>query len=239
MTAEVSDNKYAQLLKEQGNYVLTIEGIDWYSYSGFMMPAYLPHCCPVINPQIAEQVMRISGQPFARWDSRFAEIDNSQWWYVLKRSPWAIENVKNKKKRWMIRQGKKHFSVRPLTFDEVVAQCPRVAQLATARYKGKAEVETREILQERVRAGNKVPGGLEYIGCFHEDMLVSFSENYIQDNKHLPEIPSAEEMKENGVGVADLQMKLLQKIEELTLYVIDLKKENDTLKERISTLEEK
>ena len=62
-------------------------------------------------------------------------------------------------------------------------------------------------------------------------------EQQIEQKKHLPNIPSAEEMKENGVGVADLQMKLLQKIEELTLYAIEqnkkinkLQKENSSLK---------
>lgn len=45
---------------------------------------------------------------------------------------------------------------------------------------------------------------------------------YISDNKHLPEIPSAKEMEENGVGLADMNMRLLKKIEELTLYQIEL-----------------
>ncbi|MGD8781985.1 MAG: hypothetical protein PVH88_23855 [Ignavibacteria bacterium] len=51
-------------------------------------------------------------------------------------------------------------------------------------------------------------------------------ENFIKENKHLPDIPSAEEVKEEGLSVGEMQAKLLQKIEELTLYVIDLKKEN-------------
>ncbi|MEX2345028.1 MAG: hypothetical protein WD604_05400 [Balneolaceae bacterium] len=49
-------------------------------------------------------------------------------------------------------------------------------------------------------------------------------ETFIQANKHLPEIPPAEEMIRDGVKVGELQMKLLQKIEELTLYVIELEK---------------
>jgi hypothetical protein len=77
---------------------------------------------------------------------------------------------------------------------------------------------------------------------FAEDydlMLLEELEQSIKQNKHLPEIPSSEEMKEKGVAVAEMQMKLLQKIEELTLYVIDLKKENNVLKERVASLEEK
>lgn len=182
MTKKVSDNKYARLLKEQGNYVITVEDIDWYDYHGFMVPAHLPHSIPKISQEIAKRVLRISGRPFVRWDSHFGKVQNSQWWYVLKRGRWAIENIKNKKKRWMIRQGVKHFSVRLLTFDEVLDKCPKVAQSATVRYKGRARIETRQILKQRLNAANKVPGVLEYTGCFYEDTLVSFSENYIQDN---------------------------------------------------------
>jgi len=54
--------------------------------------------------------------------------------------------------------------------------------------------------------------------------------NYIQENGHLPDIPSATEVKENGMSLVDMQVKLLQKIEELTLYMIDQQKEIDGLK---------
>ena len=62
-------------------------------------------------------------------------------------------------------------------------------------------------------------------------------EDYINENGHLPEIPSAEEVKENGLNLGKMQAKLLQKIEELTLYLIDMQKENENLKNRISSLE--
>jgi hypothetical protein len=55
-------------------------------------------------------------------------------------------------------------------------------------------------------------------------------EQYIQQYHHLPEVPSAEEVKKNGLDVGDNQATLLKKIEELTLYVIQLKKENNQLK---------
>ncbi|MBV8328830.1 hypothetical protein [Chryseobacterium sp.] len=57
-------------------------------------------------------------------------------------------------------------------------------------------------------------------------------ESFVRENKHLPEIPSAQEMTENGLSVADLQMKMLQKIEELTLYMISIKKEVNVLKSK-------
>ena len=46
-------------------------------------------------------------------------------------------------------------------------------------------------------------------------------ENHINEHKHLPDIPSEAEVKENGVSLGEIQAKLLQKIEELTLYVIE------------------
>lgn len=52
-------------------------------------------------------------------------------------------------------------------------------------------------------------------------------ESFVKENKHLPEIPSGEAIVKDGVNLGDFQMKLLQKIEELTLYIIALKKEID------------
>ncbi len=51
-------------------------------------------------------------------------------------------------------------------------------------------------------------------------------ESYINANKHLPEIPSASEMEAAGVNLAQMNKLLLQKVEELTLYVIDQKKKS-------------
>ncbi|MDN5215183.1 hypothetical protein QQ020_24095 [Fulvivirgaceae bacterium BMA12] len=61
-------------------------------------------------------------------------------------------------------------------------------------------------------------------------------EAFIKENKHLPEIAPEKEMLEKGVEVGEFQMKLLQKIEELTLYVIELKKESDQQKKEIERL---
>ncbi|MES2134177.1 MAG: TMF family protein, partial [Bacteroidota bacterium] len=57
-------------------------------------------------------------------------------------------------------------------------------------------------------------------------------ESYIKANKHLPGIPSAEEVVANGVDLAEMDARLLQKIEELTLHIISLEKEINNLKEK-------
>ncbi|MGQ7855244.1 hypothetical protein ACUN24_13500 [Pedobacter sp. WC2501] len=51
-------------------------------------------------------------------------------------------------------------------------------------------------------------------------------EDYIKVNKHLPETPSAKEVAANGIELGEMNKLLLKKIEELTLYVIELKKES-------------
>jgi cell division protein FtsB len=52
----------------------------------------------------------------------------------------------------------------------------------------------------------------------------------------LPGIPSANDIKENGINVTEVQSKMLEKIEEQTLYMIELKKENEVLKQEINKL---
>jgi hypothetical protein len=53
---------------------------------------------------------------------------------------------------------------------------------------------------------------------------------YIKANSHLPEVPSAQEIEKNGLLLGEMNMVLLKKIEELTLYMIEMKKEIGLLK---------
>jgi hypothetical protein len=62
-------------------------------------------------------------------------------------------------------------------------------------------------------------------------------EQFITNNKHLPDVPSAKQMEENGVGLAEMNKLLLQKVEELTLYLIEQKKINNELEVRVKELE--
>ncbi len=61
-------------------------------------------------------------------------------------------------------------------------------------------------------------------------MSLTHLEKYIRENKHLPNIPSAKEVSQNGVALGEMQNKQMEKIEELTLYIIDLQKQIDELK---------
>jgi uncharacterized protein YaiE (UPF0345 family) len=64
-------------------------------------------------------------------------------------------------------------------------------------------------------------------------------ESYIKANKHLPEIPSAKEAETNGVELGEMNKLLLKKIEELTLYVIELKKESIEQQKQLDQLKKR
>lgn len=55
-------------------------------------------------------------------------------------------------------------------------------------------------------------------------------ESFIEENSHLPNVPSAKDVENGGIDLGAMDATLLQKIEELTLYVIELKKEIEELK---------
>ncbi|RPD42000.1 hypothetical protein [Chitinophaga barathri] len=57
-------------------------------------------------------------------------------------------------------------------------------------------------------------------------------EQYIHQHKHLPGIPTEAEVKRDGIDVVEMNAKLLEKVEELTLYIIELKKEVEALKKK-------
>jgi hypothetical protein len=59
---------------------------------------------------------------------------------------------------------------------------------------------------------------------------------YVQANKHLPGIPSATDMSATGQRVNELQLRLLEKVEEQTLYILQLQQELQQLKQELRTL---
>lgn len=64
----------------------------------------------------------------------------------------------------------------------------------------------------------------------YELMSLADLEDFIYRNNHLPGIPTEEEVINNGVSVGEMNSKLFQKVEELTLYVIQLNNEIEELK---------
>jgi len=96
----------------------------------------------------------------------------------------------------------------------------------------KGKISAREI---KVTA---TAGGADFVFAKDYDLpSLDFVERYIRENKHLPEIASAKEMKESGLLLGEMNIKLLQKIEELTLYTIAQQKEIESLKSLEDKLE--
>ncbi|HEY6504585.1 MAG TPA: hypothetical protein VIZ28_11470, partial [Chitinophagaceae bacterium] len=74
---------------------------------------------------------------------------------------------------------------------------------------------------------------------FHHNyplLPLSEVEKFIQQNNHLPEVPSAKEVEENGLDLGDNQATLLKKVEELTLYLIEQNKKIEQLQKEVDTL---
>lgn len=59
---------------------------------------------------------------------------------------------------------------------------------------------------------------------------------YIAQHQHLPDMPSAETVKEKGIDLEEMNSKLLQKVEELTLHLIRLDQENKELKAEVKAI---
>ncbi len=64
-------------------------------------------------------------------------------------------------------------------------------------------------------------------------------EQFIRTYKHLPNIPAAKDIEANGMEVGEMQRKMMEKIEELTLYVIELERKSQALQTRLNKLENK
>ncbi|UIR54604.1 hypothetical protein LZQ00_09990 [Sphingobacterium sp. SRCM116780] len=65
------------------------------------------------------------------------------------------------------------------------------------------------------------------------------TEQFIKENKHLPEVPKASEVEENGVSLGEMNKILLQKIEELTLHLIEKDKRLEKVEQKLVELESK
>jgi len=72
----------------------------------------------------------------------------------------------------------------------------------------------------------------------YELMPILDVENYIKSEKHLPNVPSQEEIVRDGIDVTEMNVILMQKIEELTLYSIEQQKQIIELQKSLDKLQE-
>ncbi len=82
---------------------------------------------------------------------------------------------------------------------------------------------------EEVKVDLNVPGP-DYVFDENYPLLpLEETKAYVEQNKHLPGIPSSAEMQQNGVNLLEMNMKLLEKVEELTLYLIEMEQRKNQL----------
>lgn len=86
------------------------------------------------------------------------------------------------------------------------------------------------ILCEKLKVIEDVPDADYVFEDEYELLSIEEVKEFIQKHKHLPEVPSAKEFKENGYTVGEMDELLLKKVEELTLYIIELQEELNKLK---------
>lgn len=94
------------------------------------------------------------------------------------------------------------------------------------------------IRTERVRVDAQA-GWCDYV--FEPDynrLSIAEVKDFVQREKHLPNVPSAEEVMENGIDVAEMDATMIRQIEELWLHMIDLKEENEALRKEIQSLKQ-
>ncbi len=87
-----------------------------------------------------------------------------------------------------------------------------------------------DIRCESVRVVVDVPNSDHVFADDYKLLKIEEVKEFVQAKKHLPEIPSAAEFKANGYNVGEMDDLLLRKVEELTLYIIQLKEEIEALK---------
>jgi len=137
--------------------------------------------------------------------------------------------------------GRLHFSSKDNTADMTIDYLGRVG-IGTPTPQNKLSVNG-HIWAKEIKV--KLTDGADWV--FEDNYyLRPLSEvaEFIAKNKHLPEIPSADDFRKNDLKVSEMTNKLLQKIEELTLYAIEQEKllqlqeeKNKSLEERLAKLE--
>ncbi|MDI5934169.1 hypothetical protein [Halomonas kalidii] len=175
------NNAYAGFLAAAGHQVVQMEGVDWYAYQGFMMPAYLPHAVPEITAAQARRLLKVARRPFVRWTQGFGSTEPGPWWFVIRRGPYSLQQC-SANTRSKIRRGLKRLTVRRASLAEMREQGHAVCVKAAARYDnaGVSSVPHHDDLARRLEAAAAYPDVVEYYAAFQGERMVAFSENHLQ-----------------------------------------------------------
>ena len=95
------------------------------------------------------------------------------------------------------------------------------------------------ILTEKVKVAVKTSGEWSDYVFAPEYKLTKLPEveAFIKSHQHLPGVPSAEEVVANGIDMAKMDAKLLEKVEELTLHLIEMNKKMEAMQQKLDAFE--
>ncbi|MBN9300142.1 MAG: hypothetical protein J0I41_24300 [Filimonas sp.] len=129
------------------------------------------------------------------------------------------------------------FSIRHMSDDLFAIQTNGNVGIGTVNPTQKLAVNG-TVLAKKVKVSQAASDWPDYVfdSSYQLPALDSVS-SFIQVNKHLPDMPSAAAVEKDGHDVGEVQKQLLKKVEELTLYVIAMNKENATLKKNNESLQ--
>ena len=85
------------------------------------------------------------------------------------------------------------------------------------------------ILCKRIKVTSNFNGADFVFDPLYKNYSIKELENFVQLNRHLPSVPTSTAMKNYGIEIEKINILLLQKIEELTLYIIELNKRIEIL----------
>ncbi|MBI9069510.1 MAG: hypothetical protein JEZ09_19595 [Salinivirgaceae bacterium] len=127
--------------------------------------------------------------------------------------------------------------------DFYIKNRPSASQLPQMYFAGNIGIGTKNPTAKLTVNGKILAKEIEVVSSIASDFVFEDDyklrsleevENFVKENKHLPEIPSMYEFAEEGQNIGEMQDLLLRKIEELTLYMIELKKENEAIKQQLN-----
>jgi hypothetical protein len=144
-------------------------------------------------------------------------IGADQWW------AWGV-STDNK---WRIHAGTDFYAGKGLTVDEVGN-----VGIGTENPQQKLHVKG-TVYSTEVKVDVAAGTGPDYVFSNNYPLpTLDYLKSYIAQHQHLPEVPSAKEMETNGVQLGEMNMLLLKKVEELTLYVIEQQRKLDEQKQK-------
>ncbi len=148
---------------------------------------------------------------------------------------WAgkIYNSGGSGKGLLIKAGSAGNSTNPILQLEDVNGNKRFVVVSTGDAMLNGRLKTKEVMV-------KVDVWSDFVFCPQHDLIpLDKLEQYIDEHKHLPDVPSEKEVKEKGLNLGENNALLLQKIEELTLYIIEQNKQLKSQSEKILNLEKR